>query len=101
MLKKKMPINITIEPPPECRACKWKPVKQNNEKQEIAVENSWIYVNIPNSVVQLFFCPKCGFVMPQDNLIECVQDLNKAKSRKILEYGGPRVLPPKGSVKLN
>ena len=96
-----MPIEIKIEPPPECRACKWKPAHKNNENQEIKLENQWIYVNIPSTVVQLFFCPKCGFVMPQDNLIECVQKLNDAKKSKIVEYAGPRILPPKESVKLN
>ena len=90
---------IMMLPPEHCRGCKWTPVKPNNDKQAISVENAWLIVMIPNSVIWFYVCPKCGFVMPNDNAVENVEKLIEARKQKIVTPGQPKLVVPKGVTK--
>jgi len=92
------PNEINIIEPPHCRACQFKPVVKNNDDQVVSVENMWIIVPIPNSVVWFYVCPKCGMVMPNDNAIENVEKLIEMRQSKIVRLT-PKLEVPKGVIK--
>jgi hypothetical protein len=90
---------ITMVDPPCCRACNWKPVEPNNDKQEINIKNLWLIIPIPDSVVWLYVCPSCGFIMPNDNALENVKKLQKIRNRHIIHASGPKIDVSKNVLK--
>ena len=76
---------ITFIEPDSCKQCEWKPPLPNNNGQIIAVENTWLIVSLPHSVVWFFVCPKCGAVWANKNAVENVKILKKAKDSKIIK----------------
>ena len=67
--------------PLKCRACMWQP----NEEEEKTVDNAWIAVNIPGTPIFLHVCPNCGMMMPQDNLVEMVAELEARSKSRIVQ----------------
>lgn len=87
--------------PKSCKSCDWEPPLINNEDQEIAIENTWLVIPIPNSAVFFYVCPKCQAVWANRNAVENVKKLMKARESKILTLNRNRnILPPSG-IKLH
>ena len=84
---------IKMVEPEFCQGCGWKPTRPNNEKQEIAVENRWLIIAIPNSVVWLYVCPSCHLITTNQNCVENVKELIKIKSSKIISPSSGIVKP--------
>ena len=85
---------IVMLPPEHCRGCKWKPPEWRDKGKPVAVEDAWLILPIQNSVVWLYVCPKCGFVMPNDNAIDNVKELIEARKSKIVTPGQPKFVVP-------
>lgn len=93
-----MNIEITMQSPPNCRACNWKPEKPENGEPR-TVRDKWINVLIPGSVASLFICPKCGFLHPNDNVIENIEKMNRSQLGRIITPGKPKVMLPDNVIK--
>lgn len=70
--------------PKSCKHCDWEPPLINNPKQEIAVDNTWLVLPLPNSAIWFYVCPKCSAVWANRNSVENVKKLLKTKESKIL-----------------
>ncbi|MAH48693.1 hypothetical protein CMI37_22900 [Candidatus Pacearchaeota archaeon] len=99
-----MTTEIVMVAPPHCRACQWKPVEpqKDNPGQEIAIENVWLIMPMPNSVIWIYICPACGFLHVNDNALENAIQLNEIKKNKIVTSGGTKIVTPlNNNIKLN
>ena len=94
-------LKLATLPPDKCNACDWEPVIRNNDGQEIAIENQWLIVAVPQSVVWLFICPKCKAVWGNKNAVENVKLLVEKKKQKIIEPGRKPLNFVRGSNKFN
>ena len=74
-----------MESPDFCQHCSWKPVIPNNENQEIAIENQWLVIPIPNSAIWLYVCPACHCVMANKNCIENIKKIKEFKKNQIVQ----------------
>lgn len=74
--------DVTWLEPEVCLQCGWKPPLVNNEDQEIAFDNAWLVIPIPNSAVFFYICPKCRAVWANRNAVENVKKLIKAETQK-------------------
>ena len=86
--------DLKVKGPLHCRACLWKP----NLELEKTVDNTFISAVIPNTPIYLFVCPKCGFIMTQDNLVEIVEALIKTRENSIIT-SAPKIISPSDITK--
>jgi len=85
-------MNIVMISPNFCQHCGWKPTIPTNENQAISIENQWLTMPIPNSVVWLYICPKCNCVMANKNCIQNIKQLNEKKEQRIIEPKSQKVV---------
>lgn len=78
---------IVIEPPDRCIGCGWRKY-QDHPNADVF---TWIELRIPNSVVWIYVCPKCGTAMGNKNAYANVQKLKAIKESKIIQ---PRPVNP-------
>lgn len=85
---------IMIEEPDQCIGCGWTPEPAAAGK-EPEVGDQWLVVPIPNSVVWLHICPKCGAAMGNKNAVENVKKLQEIKNQRVIRVPRGGALPPR------
>lgn len=83
---------IIMEDPESCIGCGWV-APEAQDDQELDVADRWLIIAIPNSVIWLYTCPKCGCAMANKNAVENVKRLKEIKDQRIIHAGSPLVVP--------
>ncbi|NIP51713.1 MAG: hypothetical protein GWN96_07595 [candidate division Zixibacteria bacterium] len=73
---------ITMEPPDSCIGCGWKP---RPETDSMSDRMTWLELCIPQSVVWIYVCPRCGAAMGNKNAYANVQKLKSIKESRIVQ----------------
>ena len=81
---------IIMEEPVKCIGCGW---DSDNENQSPAIEDRWLIIPIPQSVVWLYICPKCGAAMGNKNAVENIKKLQEIKNQRIIKPPQAGVVP--------
>lgn len=81
---------IHMEDPDRCVGCGWTATTPPGSKE---ITERWLIIPIPNSVVWIYICPKCGAAMGNKNAVENVEKLEKIKQQKIIQARSPLIKP--------